>query len=57
MFDLELEVEEARNEEERLLMEDATSWLNQNKVDEVLDWQGATALHVAAAKGYSKVIR
>jgi len=52
----ELEVEEARNEEEMLMIEDATSWLNQKKIDETLDWQGATALHVAAAKGYNKVI-
>lgn len=52
----ELEVEEARNEEERLLIEDATSWLNQKQIEENLDWQGATALHVAASKGYSKVI-
>lgn len=52
----DLEVEEARNEEERLMIEDATSWLNQKKIDETLDWQEATALHVAAAKGYNKVI-
>lgn len=37
---LELEVEEARNEEERVMIEDATSWLNQKRIDEVLDWQG-----------------
>ena len=36
----ELEVEEARNEEERVMIEDATSWLNQKRIDEVLDWQG-----------------
>ena len=39
-LDLELEVEEARNEEEKVMIEDATSWLNQKKIDEVLDWQG-----------------
>ena len=37
---LELEVEEARNEEERIMIEDAISWLNQKRIDEVLDWQG-----------------
>ena len=37
---LDLEVEEARNEEERVMIEDATSWLNKKKIDEVLDWQG-----------------
>jgi len=52
----DLEVEEARNEEEQLMIEDATSWLNQKKVEETLDWQEASALHVAASKGYNKVI-
>lgn len=52
----ELEVEDARNEEEAMMLEDANSWLNKKKVDEVLDWQGATAMHVAASKGYNKVI-
>ena len=82
-----VEVEDARNEEERKMIEDANSWLNKNKMEEVLDWQGtvnftqfvfdvaviyynhvfihicisvfvgATSLHVAASKGYSKVIR
>ncbi|XP_047126963.1 protein phosphatase 1 regulatory subunit 12A isoform X1 [Hydra vulgaris] len=52
----DLDVEEARNEEERLMVEHATSWLNKKKIDEKLDWQDATALHVAASKGYTKVI-
>ena len=52
----DLEMEEARNEEERIMLEDVSNWLNSKKIDERLDWQGATALHVAAAKGYNKVI-
>ncbi|XP_057314550.1 protein phosphatase 1 regulatory subunit 12A-like isoform X2 [Hydractinia symbiolongicarpus] len=51
-----VEVEDARNEEERKMIEDANGWINNKEVDEILDWQGATALHVAAAKGYNKVI-
>lgn len=51
-----LEMEDARNEEERIMLEDVAAWMSFNKSNEVLDWQGATALHVAAAKGYNKVI-
>ena len=36
----ELEVEDARNEEERLMIEHATSWLNKKKIEDNLDWQG-----------------
>merc|ERR1712168_673211 len=49
-------MEEARNEEERIMLEDVSSWMSVDNVEDVLDWQGATALHVAAAKGYNKVI-
>ena len=35
-----LEIDDARNEEERKMIEDANSWVNQNKIDETLDWQG-----------------
>ena len=51
-----LEMEEARNEEERIMLEDVSSWATVENMESVLDWQGATALHVAAAKGYNKVI-
>merc|ERR1712193_118708 len=52
----DLEMEEARNEEERIMLEDVSSWATVENMEDVLDWQGATALHVAAAKGYNKVI-
>lgn len=42
----------------RLMLEDARSWLNANKCEDVAHAKtGATALHVAAAKGYIKVMR
>ncbi|XP_041351500.1 protein phosphatase 1 regulatory subunit 12A-like isoform X7 [Gigantopelta aegis] len=45
-----------RNEEERMLM-DANQWLNSRVVKEKKHHKsGATALHVAAAKGYIKVM-
>jgi len=52
----DLELDDARGEEEQQMLEDAQTWMNNRKVEEVLDWQGATALHVAAAKNYKKVI-
>lgn len=35
-----VEVEDARNEEERKMIEDANGWINNKEVDEILDWQG-----------------
>ncbi|XP_046390993.1 protein phosphatase 1 regulatory subunit 12C [Ischnura elegans] len=56
-----IDCEEARNEEERLMMLDAMEWLNSGGEEarhEVPHPKtGATALHVAAAKGYIKVMR
>ena len=52
-----IDADAARREEEDRMMEDANQWLNSNDVpDEKHPKTGATALHVAAAKGYIKVI-
>ena len=49
--------DESRNTEERLMLEDARSWLNGKIFGDVPhNKTGATALHVAAAKGYIKVM-
>ncbi|KAL1433629.1 hypothetical protein MTO96_012455 [Rhipicephalus appendiculatus] len=54
---LNVDCEAARNEEERLMLEDAKQMLNNNRVpDKVHPKTGATSLHVAAAKGYLKVM-
>ncbi|KAF5303343.1 hypothetical protein FQR65_LT08256 [Abscondita terminalis] len=49
----------ARSEEERIMLNDAKEWLGTNNslVDTIHPKTGATALHVAAAKGYVKVIK
>lgn len=48
----------ARSEEESQMMQDANKWLNNKSVKEKKHPKtGATALHVAAAKGYMKVMR
>eukprot|EP00794_Sanderia_malayensis_P012945 gene12945-14277_t len=57
MEKLGVEPDEIRNQEEQQMLEDATSWVNSNQVDEQYNFQGASALHVAAAKGYHKVIK
>uniref|UniRef100_A0ABM0MSE8 Protein phosphatase 1 regulatory subunit 12A-like n=1 Tax=Saccoglossus kowalevskii TaxID=10224 RepID=A0ABM0MSE8_SACKO len=52
-----IDVEEARNGEEHKMLADANQWLNSKVVKEKKhDKSGATALHVAAAKGYIKVM-
>ena len=49
--------DESRNTEERLMLEDARSWVNGKIFGDVPhNKTGATALHVAAAKGYIKVM-
>ncbi|XP_077528968.1 myosin binding subunit isoform X1 [Haemaphysalis longicornis] len=54
---LNVDCEAARNEEERLMLEDAKQMLNNSRVqDKIHPRTGATSLHVAAAKGYLKVI-
>ncbi|XP_067012407.2 protein phosphatase 1 regulatory subunit 12A isoform X2 [Anabrus simplex] len=53
-----IDCDEARNEEERMMLADAKEWLNGGESRDVPHPKtGATALHVAAAKGYIKVIR
>ncbi|XP_071445753.1 protein phosphatase 1 regulatory subunit 12A [Hetaerina americana] len=56
-----IDCEEARNEEERLMMLHAMEWLNNGgeeaRQEAPHPKTGATALHVAAAKGYIKVMR
>ncbi|XP_068020761.1 protein phosphatase 1 regulatory subunit 12B isoform X8 [Melanerpes formicivorus] len=52
--DLEL----ARKEEEQQMLQDARQWLNSGRIEDVKQARtGATALHVAAAKGYAEVLR
>ncbi|XP_051495053.1 protein phosphatase 1 regulatory subunit 12B isoform X5 [Apus apus] len=48
----------ARKEEEQQMLQDARQWLNSGRIEDVKQPRtGATALHVAAAKGYSEVMR
>ncbi|XP_014261429.1 protein phosphatase 1 regulatory subunit 12A isoform X7 [Cimex lectularius] len=52
-----IDAESARTEEERLMMTDAKNWLSSGYIqDKTHPKTGATALHVAAAKGYLKVM-
>ncbi|KAK3924724.1 Protein phosphatase 1 regulatory subunit 12A [Frankliniella fusca] len=53
----DIDCDEARGEEERLMMMDAKEWINNGEIeDKPHPKTGASALHVAAAKGYIKVI-
>lgn len=58
-FCLGIDCDEARSEEERMMLRDAREWLNtgSDMVDSQHPKTGATALHVAAAKGYIKVMK
>ncbi|XP_042655952.1 protein phosphatase 1 regulatory subunit 12B isoform X2 [Tyto alba] len=48
----------ARKEEEQQMLQDARQWLNSGRIEDITQPRtGATALHVAAAKGYSEVMR
>ncbi|KFQ74352.1 Protein phosphatase 1 regulatory subunit 12B, partial [Phaethon lepturus] len=48
----------ARKEEEQQMLQDARQWLNSGRIEDTKQPRtGATALHVAAAKGYSEVMR
>jgi len=52
-----IDCEEARNREEREMMNDARQWINSGLYSDVPHPKtGASALHVAAAKGYIKVM-
>ncbi|XP_075693799.1 protein phosphatase 1 regulatory subunit 12A-like isoform X2 [Rhinoderma darwinii] len=53
-----VDLDVARKEEEELMLRDARRWLNNGKYDEIRHHTtGATPLHVAAAKGYTEVIK
>ncbi|KAM3919179.1 protein phosphatase 1 regulatory subunit 12A-like isoform 3-T3 [Leptodactylus fuscus] len=53
-----VDLDVARKEEEETMLQDARRWLNNGKYDDVRHpTTGATPLHVAAAKGYTEVIR
>uniref|UniRef100_A0A8D0GAQ6 Protein phosphatase 1 regulatory subunit 12C n=1 Tax=Sphenodon punctatus TaxID=8508 RepID=A0A8D0GAQ6_SPHPU len=53
-----VDVEAAKREEEEVMLRDARQWLNAGKItDENHPKTGASALHVAAAKGYIEVMR
>lgn len=53
-----IDCDEARQSEERLMLRDAECWLRSDasEADRQHPRTGATALHVAAAKGYNRVI-
>uniref|UniRef100_A0A8C6CVF5 Protein phosphatase 1 regulatory subunit n=1 Tax=Moschus moschiferus TaxID=68415 RepID=A0A8C6CVF5_MOSMO len=53
-----LDLEQARRQEEQQMLQDARQWLNSGSIADARQARsGATALHVAAAKGYSEVLR
>ncbi|BFZ09867.1 hypothetical protein BsWGS_12903 [Bradybaena similaris] len=53
----DIDADAARCEEEQRMLEDANKWLRDKTVEEIQHPKtGATALHVAAAKGYLKVM-
>lgn len=53
-----VDLDQSRREEEQCLLQDARQWLNSGKIQDTRQPRsGATALHVAAAKGYSEVLR
>ncbi|KAH8379128.1 hypothetical protein KR009_003201 [Drosophila setifemur] len=56
--ELNIDVEAARKAEEQAMLNDAKKWLRSDaaEVDRPHPKTGATALHVAAAKGYTKVL-
>ncbi|KAF6274730.1 protein phosphatase 1 regulatory subunit 12B [Rhinolophus ferrumequinum] len=53
-----VDLDQSRREEEQCLLQDARQWLNSGRIQDTRQARsGATALHVAAAKGYSEVLR
>ncbi|XP_073507976.1 protein phosphatase 1 regulatory subunit 12A isoform X4 [Phyllobates terribilis] len=53
-----IDVEAARKEEERIMLRDARQWLNSGQINDMRHTKsGGTALHVAAAKGYTEVLK
>jgi len=56
--ELNIDVDQARKAEEKAMLNDANKWLlsDATEVDRPNPKTGATALHVAAAKGYTNVL-
>ncbi|KAG5267657.1 hypothetical protein AALO_G00224150 [Alosa alosa] len=53
-----VDIEAARKEEERIMLRDARQWLNSGQINDVRHAKsGGTAMHVAAAKGYTEVLK
>ncbi|KAB0342425.1 hypothetical protein FD754_019351 [Muntiacus muntjak] len=53
-----VDIEAARKEEERIMLRDARQWLNSGHINDVRHAKsGGTALHVAAAKDYTEVLK
>ncbi|XP_067129210.1 protein phosphatase 1 regulatory subunit 12A-like isoform X2 [Centruroides vittatus] len=53
----EIDCDAARTEEEHIMLEDAKRWANNQYIEDCIHPKtGATALHVAAAKGYIRVM-
>uniref|UniRef100_A0A8C3F039 Protein phosphatase 1 regulatory subunit n=1 Tax=Chrysemys picta bellii TaxID=8478 RepID=A0A8C3F039_CHRPI len=53
-----VDIAAARKEEERIMLRDARQWLNSGRINDVRHAKsGGTALHVAAAKGYTEVLK
>ncbi|KAJ1131462.1 hypothetical protein NDU88_009799 [Pleurodeles waltl] len=53
-----IDLEQVKREEEEVMLQDARQWLNAGKIEDVQHPKtGASALHVAAAKGYIEVMR
>ncbi|XP_056654525.1 protein phosphatase 1 regulatory subunit 12A isoform X18 [Monodelphis domestica] len=53
-----VDIEAARKEEERIMLRDARQWLNSGHISDIRHAKsGGTALHVAAAKGYTEVLK
>jgi protein phosphatase 1 regulatory subunit 12A len=54
---VDIDAEAARNEEEEIMLKDANQWLNSKYAETAHPKTGATALHVASAKGYINVMK
>lgn len=56
---LGIDCDQARKEEQRLMLKDAEDWLatKSSMVDVANPKTGATALHVSSAKGYTDVMK
>ncbi|XP_018081720.1 protein phosphatase 1 regulatory subunit 12C isoform X2 [Xenopus laevis] len=53
-----VDIDAAKREEEEVMLRDARQWLNAGKIEDIRHSKtGASALHVAAAKGYIEVMR